>query len=98
MGNLLVETACGGMVTLAVLLLHVGGLSNVRTRVVGISHCGGGSLIARAWAYVISFPGNNPTASLPHTKAIVSTPVSWLFLEKAFLGMSAWLASCLMCS
>lgn len=46
--------------------------------------------MARAWAYVISFPGNNPH-SLQHTKAVVSTPASWLFLEKAFLGMPAWL-------
>lgn len=29
--------------------------------------------------------------SLQHTRAVVSTPASWLFLEKAFLGMSAWL-------
>lgn len=40
-------------------------------------------------AYVISFPGNNPH-SLQHTKAVVNVPASWLYLEKAFLGMSAW--------
>ena len=45
--------------------------------------------MTRASAYVISFPGNK-LPSLKHTKAGVSTPASWLFLEKAFLGMSAW--------
>lgn len=30
------------------------------------------------------------TPSLQHTKVGMSSPASWLFLEKAFLGMSAW--------
>lgn len=84
-----IETACG-MLLQIVLLLHTAGLHNTRPRGAGISHCGGGGLMTRPGAYVISFPGNHPH-SLQHTKAVVSTPASWLFLEKAFLGMSAWL-------
>lgn len=45
---LFIETACGRMMLQIVLLLHIGGLSNIRTIVVGISHCGGGSLMTRA--------------------------------------------------
>lgn len=45
--------------------------------------------MARVWGYVISFPGNTPPHPL-HTKAVVSMPASWLFVEKAFLGMPAW--------
>lgn len=45
--------------------------------------------MASARVYVISFPGNNPQ-SLQHTKALVNVPASWLYLEKAFLGMSTW--------
>lgn len=45
--------------------------------------------MTRAWAYVISFPGNNPH-SLQHTKVVVNMLASWLYLEKAFLGTFAW--------
>lgn len=45
--------------------------------------------MTRAWAYVTSFPGNNP-----HTVSLQSRPEHaspGLFLEKAFLGMASWL-------
>lgn len=52
--------------------------------------------MTRAWAYVIGFPGNNPppthpphTLSATHSFIPVSSPASWLFLEKAFLATSA---------
>lgn len=86
------EAACGEMVPQAMLLLS---LRHLRVEPYQDQSPGYFPLWRRAFKWsgfgLMSLASLEITPHSLHTKAVVSTPASWLFLEKTFLGMPAWL-------